>query len=52
MAKKESKAVVVEQPKEPKVESVSGIPTANGKNIDERMADLLKEHQEMGARPK
>lgn len=56
-AKKESKAEKVAavdepvaEPKAPKVESITGIPVASGKDIDTRMADLYEDHKRMGVR--
>lgn len=47
MAKKEAAAKDEEQPRK-KAEPVDDTP--QGKTIDERMADLLRDHKAMGAR--
>lgn len=49
MANKADKQAKSEPAKDEKVTQIN--PSA-GKTIDERMADLLKDHQNMGARPK
>ncbi len=57
-SKKDDKTTAVEQPVEPattgkpaKSPFAGEINPSAGKSIDERMADLLADHQRMGARP-
>lgn len=45
------KKAATDKAAEKKAEETEVNPAA-GKTIDERMADLLKDHQRMGARPK
>jgi hypothetical protein len=46
------KAAVADEPQEeqPKAEPKTGTAENAGKTIDQRMADLLKDHKRMGAR--
>ena len=49
-AEKPAEAPKQDEPKQGQKVDNSGLEALSGKTIDERMADLLKDHQEMGAR--